>query len=39
MVKDEEIKINMEDEILRESLVVEDGKVVNGRVRESLGIE
>jgi NAD(P) transhydrogenase subunit alpha len=39
MVKDEEIKINMEDEILRESLVVEDGKVVNGRVRESLGIK
>jgi NAD(P) transhydrogenase subunit alpha len=38
MVKDEEIKINMEVVILRESLVVEDGKIVNGRVRESLGI-
>lgn len=38
MVKDEEIKINMEDEILKESLVVDDGKVVNGRVKESLGI-
>ncbi len=38
MVKDEEIKINMEDEILKESLVVEDGNVVNDRVRESLGI-
>ncbi len=38
MVKEEEIKINMEDEILKESLVVEDGNVVNGRVRESLGI-
>lgn len=38
MVKDEEIKINMEDEIIKESLVVDDGKVVNGRVKESLGI-
>jgi len=38
MVKDEEIKIHMEDEILKESLVVDDGKVVNGRVKESLGI-
>lgn len=38
MVKDEEIKINMEDVILKESLVVEDGRIVNDRVRESLGI-
>jgi NAD(P) transhydrogenase subunit alpha len=38
MVKEEEIKINMEDEILKESLVAEDGKIVNDRVRESLGI-
>jgi len=38
MVKEEEIKINMEDEILKESLVAEHGKIVNDRVRESLGI-
>lgn len=38
MVKDEEIKINMEDVILKESLVVEDGRIVNDRVRESLSI-
>jgi len=39
MVKDGNIDINLEDEILKESLVTDGGKVVNGRVRESLGIQ
>ena len=39
MVKDGNIEINLEDEILKESLVTDGGKVVNDRVRESLGIQ
>ena len=39
MVKDGNIDINLEDEILKESLVTDGGKVVNDRVRESLGIQ
>ncbi|MGD9651118.1 MAG: Re/Si-specific NAD(P)(+) transhydrogenase subunit alpha [Candidatus Dadabacteria bacterium] len=39
MVKDGNININLEDEILKESLVTDGGKVVNDRVRESLGIQ
>jgi NAD(P) transhydrogenase subunit alpha len=38
MVEEEELKIDMEDEIIKESLVTDDGKVVNQRVKESLGI-
>ena len=38
MVKDEELNIDMEDEIIKESLVTDDGKVVNNRVKESLGL-
>ena len=38
MVKDGEINIDMEDEIIRESLVTSDGDVVNPRVREILGM-
>ena len=34
MVKDGELKLDMEDEIVRESLVTRDGEVVNARVRE-----
>ena len=32
MVKDGELNINMEDEIVKDSLVCEDGKVVNERI-------
>jgi len=38
MVKDEELNIDLEDEILKESLVTDDGKVVNERVKESLSL-
>lgn len=38
MVKDEELNINLEDEILKESLVTDGGNVVNERVKESLGL-
>lgn len=38
MVKDEELNIDLEDEILKDSLVTDDGKVVNERVKESLGL-
>jgi NAD(P) transhydrogenase subunit alpha len=38
LVKDGEIKLDMEDEIIRDSLVTRDGDVVNQRVREILGL-
>ena len=38
MVKEGAINIDMEDEIIRESLVTSDGDVVNPRVREVLGV-
>jgi NAD(P) transhydrogenase subunit alpha len=38
MVKDQELSINLEDEILKESLVTDGGNVVNERVKESLGL-
>jgi NAD(P) transhydrogenase subunit alpha len=38
MAKDEELNINLEDEILKESLVTDGGNVVNERVKESLGL-
>jgi NAD(P) transhydrogenase subunit alpha len=38
MVKDGEVNIDMEDEIIRESLVTSGGDVVNPRVREILGM-
>jgi len=38
MVKEEELSIDLEDEILKESLVTDDGKVVNERVKESLSL-
>jgi NAD(P) transhydrogenase subunit alpha len=39
MVKDGNLNINLEDEIIKESLVTDGGKVVNDRVRESLGLQ
>ena len=38
MVKEEEIDIDLEDEILKESLVTDGGSIVNERVKESLGL-
>ncbi len=38
MVKDEKLEIDLEDEILKDSLVTDDGNVVNERVKESLGL-
>jgi NAD(P) transhydrogenase subunit alpha len=38
MVKDGEINLDMEDEIIRDTLVTGDGDVVNPRVREVLGL-
>lgn len=38
MVKDEKLEIDLEDEILKDSLVTDGGNVVNGRVKDSLGL-
>jgi NAD(P) transhydrogenase subunit alpha len=38
LVKDGEINLDMEDEIIRDTLVTRDGDVVNPRVREILGL-
>jgi NAD(P) transhydrogenase subunit alpha len=34
MVKDGQLKLNMEDEIVRSTLVTEGGEIVNPRIRE-----
>lgn len=39
MVKDGQLNLDMEDEIIRETLVARDGKIVNPRVAAILGIE
>jgi proton-translocating NAD(P)+ transhydrogenase subunit alpha len=38
VVKDGKLQINLEDEIIRETLVTRDGKIVNARVREFFGL-
>jgi NAD(P) transhydrogenase subunit alpha len=38
MVKDGALNLNMEDEVIRDTLVTRDGDVVNPRVREALGL-
>jgi NAD(P) transhydrogenase subunit alpha len=38
LVKDGAMRVNLEDEILRETLVTHEGQVVNARVRELLGL-
>jgi NAD(P) transhydrogenase subunit alpha len=38
LVKKGELKIDLEDQVLAESLVSRDGEVVNPRVREALGL-
>ncbi len=39
MVKDGQLNLDMEDEIIRETLVARDGKIANPRVASLLGIE
>ena len=39
MVKDGQLNLDMEDEIIRDTLVTRDGKIANSRVAEILGIE
>jgi NAD(P) transhydrogenase subunit alpha len=34
MVKEGKLQLNMQDEIVRETMVTRDGEVVNARVRE-----
>jgi NAD(P) transhydrogenase subunit alpha len=34
MMKDGKIQLNMDDEIIRSTLITRDGQIVNGRVRE-----
>jgi hypothetical protein len=38
MVKDGKLNLNTEDEIIRDTLVAREGKVVHEKVRESLGL-
>ncbi|HKQ50289.1 MAG TPA: Re/Si-specific NAD(P)(+) transhydrogenase subunit alpha [Phycisphaerae bacterium] len=38
MTKDGRIEFNMEDEIVRDTLVTRDGQVVNARVRQGMGL-
>ena len=38
MAKDGNVVLNMEDEVVAESLVTRDGDVVNPRVREAMGL-
>jgi H+-translocating NAD(P) transhydrogenase subunit alpha len=37
-VKDGKMQLDIKDEIMRETLVTQDGEVVNARVREFFGL-
>ncbi|MCE5268074.1 MAG: hypothetical protein LLG00_09335, partial [Planctomycetaceae bacterium] len=37
LVKDKQVKINLEDEIIRDTLITHDGQVVNPRIQGLLG--
>jgi hypothetical protein len=39
LVKDGEVNLDTEDEIIRETLLTRDGEVVHSKVRESLGLD
>lgn len=39
LVKDGAVNMNLEDEIIRDTLVAHNGQVVHGRIRELLGLE
>jgi NAD(P) transhydrogenase subunit alpha len=38
LVKEEQIRLDVDDEIVQETLVTADGEVVNSRIREKLGL-
>jgi NAD(P) transhydrogenase subunit alpha len=38
LVKEGQLRLDLEDEIVRETLLTRDGKIVNGRVREFFGL-
>jgi NAD(P) transhydrogenase subunit alpha len=38
LIKDQKLQLNLEDEIVRETLVTQGGDVVNARVREFFGM-
>lgn len=37
LVKDKQVQINLDDEIIRDTLIARDGKIVNARLQELLG--
>ena len=37
LVKDKQVQINLEDEIIRDTLIARDGQVVNPRIQQLLG--
>jgi len=39
LIKDGKLSINMEDQIIRDSLLTHEGEIVNAQVRELLGLE
>ena len=39
LVKDGEVEMNLEDEIIRDTLIAHDGELINSRMRDSLGME
>jgi len=39
LVKDGELHLNMEDEIIRDTLLTHKGEVVNAQLREMLGLQ
>lgn len=39
LIKDGKVALNLEDEIIRETLVAHDGQLVNARMRDILGLE
>ncbi len=39
MVQDGELDLNLDDEIIRDTLITHDGEVINNRIREMLGLE
>jgi hypothetical protein len=38
LVKEKQVQINVEDEIIRDTLIAREGKVVNSRIQELLEI-
>jgi NAD(P) transhydrogenase subunit alpha len=38
LIKDQKLQLNMDDEIVRDTLLTHHGEVANGRVREFFGM-